>query len=88
MQKNNFQHHFGKHFKAELVSTDKIEINDKEKTVLLLQELGLLAKVSAPTKTTVARLLTDDTLGDDVKTRLQKLVRISKEIQLKIDPSL
>ena len=88
MQKNNFQHHFGKHFKAELASTDKIEITDKEKTVLLLQELGLLAKASAPTKTTIARLLTDDTLGDDVKTRLQKLVRITKEIQLKVAPSL
>ena len=88
MQKNNFQHHFGKHFKAELTSADKIEITDKEKTVLLLQELGLLAKVSAPTKTTIVRLLTDETLGADSKARLQKLVHIIQEIQLKIDPCL
>ncbi len=88
MEKNHFSRHFGKHFKAELTATDKVEITDTKKTVLLLQELGLLTKASAPTKTTIARLLTDDSVAADDKAKLQKLVHIVKESQLKIDPSL
>lgn len=86
-QKNKFERHFGKNFKAELVPAEQITIADTVKTVELLAKLGLLAKVSAPTKTTIARLLTDKTVSAQDKAQLQTLVQVLKTWRLNVEKS-
>ena len=87
MQKNHFERHFGKNFKAEIASADKIDITDTAQVVALLQRFNLLAKVSAPTKVTIARLLTDETVSAAAKAELKKWVRLTKELGLKVEKS-
>ena len=87
LQKNHFERHFGKNFKAEISSADKIDITDTAKVVALLQQFNLLVKVSAPTKITIARLLTDETVPAAAKAELKKWVRLTKELGLKVEKS-
>ena len=88
LQKNKFEKHFGKNFKAELVSDDKITLTDTAKVVALLQKLNLLNKTLAPTKTTIARLLSDDSVSPQDKAQLQKLVQIVKAWRVRVEKSL
>lgn len=88
LQKNKFEKHFGKNFKAELVSDDKITLTDPAKVVALLQKLNLLNKTLAPTKTTVARLLTDDSVSAQDKAQLQKLVQVVQAWRVRVEKSL
>ncbi len=88
LQKNKFERHFGKQYKAELVADDKITLTDPAKVVALLQKLNLLNKTLAPTKTTVARLLTDDSVSAQDKAQLQKLVQVLKAWRVRIEKSL
>ncbi len=88
LQKNKFERHFGKQYKAELVSDDKITLTDPAKVVALLQKLNLLNKTLAPTKTTVARLLTDDSVSPQDKAQLQKLVQVVKAWRVRVEKSL
>lgn len=88
LQKNKFERHFGKQYKAELVSDDKITLTDPAKVVALLQKLNLLTKTLAPTKTTIARLLTDDSVSPQDKAQLQKLVQVVKAWRVRVEKSL
>lgn len=88
LQKNKFERHFGKQYKAELVSDDKITLTDPAKVVALLQKLNLLTKTLAPTKTTIARLLTDDSVSPQDKAQLQKLVQVIKAWRVRVEKSL
>ncbi len=88
LQKNKFEKHFGKNFKAELVADDKITLTDPAKVVALLQKLNLLNKTLAPTKTTVARLLTDDSVSAQDKAQLQKLVQVVQAWRVRVEKSL
>ena len=88
LQKNKFEKHFGKNFKAELVADDKIILTDPAKVVALLQKLNLLNKTLAPTKTTVARLLTDDSVSAQDKAQLQKLVQVVQAWRVRVEKSL
>ncbi len=87
LQKNRFERHFGKNFKAELVPVEQITIADNAKMVALLVKLNLLAKASAPTKTTIARLLTDKTVSAQDKAQLQKMVQAVKTWRLNVEKS-
>ena len=85
MQKNNFERHFGKNYKAEIDSHEKIELTDNAQVVELLRTSGLLDKVLVPTKTTVVRLLNDDSVSVSDKKRLQTLMRRATEIHLLLE---
>ena len=88
MQKNNFTQHFGKNFKAALETVESVQIADNNQLAALLNESNLLAKASALTKTTVARLLTDETVPPKTKEQLKKLVTKKDTLRLKIEKSL
>ena len=88
MQKNKFARHFGKVFTAELTEEEKINLTDEEKVVALLEKLNLLNKVLAPTRTTVARLLDDDTVSAQDKAKLQVLVKKLKTPRLIVEKQL
>ncbi|MCQ2410917.1 MAG: PD-(D/E)XK nuclease family protein [Elusimicrobiaceae bacterium] len=85
MQQNKFERHFGSTFKAELNTCEKVELTDNAQVVELLTKLGLLDKVLVPTKTTVVRLLTDDTVSAKDKEQLRALVRRVQEVQLALE---
>ena len=87
LQKNNFERHFGKNFKAELVPEEQVTIADAAQVVALLSQLNLLAKASAPTKTTIARLLKDKTVSPQAKARLQALVQTVRKWRLNVEKS-
>lgn len=87
MQKNNFKRHFGKQFSAELVNGEQIQITDADKLAALLKKLGLMDKALALTKTTVARLLTDETVSPEAKKQLQAFIKKMSQVQLKIEKS-
>ncbi|MBR4682395.1 MAG: PD-(D/E)XK nuclease family protein [Elusimicrobiaceae bacterium] len=85
MKQNNFQRHFGSAYKAELNTAEKIELTDNNQVVELLSKLGLLSKVLVPTKTTVARLLTDEAVSAKDKEKLRALVQRVQEVQLALE---
>lgn len=85
MQQNHFDRHFGQHYKAELNTCDKIEIADNNQVMELLRKLNLLSKVLAPTKTTVARLLTDDSVSAADKKQLHALVQCIKQVRVSLE---
>ena len=87
MQKNNFEQHFGKNFKAELARVDTVSFTDDKQVVELLRTLGLLPKVLVPTKTTVLRLLADKNLSAQDKAKLQSLVKTIQELKLRVEKS-
>ncbi len=87
MQQNHFERHFGQFFEAELSAAEQIEIADVAQTIALIQELGLWDKVCAPTKTTIARLLTDETVSPQAKKQLQALVQKIKSWRLTVKKS-
>lgn len=87
MQKNKFSRHFGKQFKAELTPVETVEIADNAKLVALLQKLHLLEKVLAPTKTTIARLLSDPSVPEQAKAQLQTLLKRVEKPLLKVEKS-
>lgn len=87
LQKNKFERHYGKNFKAEIVPMEQITISDETQLVELLAKLNLLNKVSAPTKTTIAQLLTDPTVSAADKTKLQAFIRADKTWRLNVEKS-
>ena len=87
MQKNHFERHFGRVFQAEIKAVSQLQISDETKLVSLLEQVNLLQKVLAPTKTTLPRLLEDDTVPPHAKTKLRTLVQQIKEFHLRIEKS-
>lgn len=85
MQQNKFARHFGKNYRAELASCEKAELTDNNRVVELLRTRGLLNKVLVPTKTTVLRLLHDETVSAEDKKQLQALVRRVEQTQLTLE---
>ena len=85
MRKNNFERHFGKNYKAELSRVEKLEFTDKEKVVELLRTLKLLSKVLVPTQSTVAGLLTDDSVSAEAKIKLQAFARSTEDLHLNLE---
>lgn len=73
MEKLQFKQHFATHFHAELTSQKQVVFQDKEKTLDLLRRLHLLGKTLVPTQSTIAALLTDPTVPEEVKTQLRAL---------------
>lgn len=85
MEKNHFDRHFGKNYKAELVKTNRLEFADKQKTVELLKSLNLLVKTLVPTQSTVEALLTDPAVLPAQKDQIRALAKQQESVDLKLD---
>lgn len=82
MRQNNFERHFGKNYKAELSRIEKLEFTDKAKVVELLRTLKLLSKVLVPTQSTVAGLLSDESVPAEAKAKLQAFAAKTEDVKL------
>ncbi len=85
LEKNHFERHFGKHFKAELTNLEQTDFTDKQRVVNFLREKHLLSKVLAPTKSTVLQLLQDETVSPQIKTQLQSFIQRTKTVRLDVE---
>ncbi|MBR3632009.1 MAG: PD-(D/E)XK nuclease family protein [Elusimicrobiaceae bacterium] len=84
MEKLQFQQHFTTHFHAELARQKQLVFADKAKTIELLRRLHLLGKTLVPTQSTIAALLTDPTLSDEMKNELRALATEQENKELHI----
>lgn len=85
MREQNFERHFGKNYKAELSRIEKLEFTDKNKVVALLRTLNLLSKTLVPTYSTVAGLLTDSSVPEEAKARLQAFTVKAQDVKLNLE---
>lgn len=85
LEKNHFDRHFGKRYKAELLKTARWEFADKQKTVELLKTLRLLSKTLVPTQSTVEALLGDASVPSAQKDQIKALARRVETAELKLE---
>lgn len=70
MQQHGFTRHFGAHYQVELTHTAKTVFTKREEVLALLQKYHLLDKTRVPTQSTIAALLSDPTVPEEVKKQL------------------
>ena len=85
MRENRFTRHFGSHYKAEITQTEKTIFSDREKVLELLRKHQLLAKTLVPTQTTIAALLKDPSVPENVKKLLSALATVQPNTTLTVE---
>lgn len=81
----HFTQHFGSRYKAQLTTTQKTVFEDREKVLALLKKYHLLAKTLVPTQSTLAALLTDPGVAQEVKDELRALCVTHREEKLDVE---
>jgi len=84
MKQNNFSRHFGSSYQAGIEQEEKIQFTEPEKIVELLRKENLLQKVLVPTVSTVADLLNDPSVSEEVKQQIKNRIKRETSDVLKI----
>lgn len=85
MQDKKITKHFTKNYEIDLIKNSRTKITDNQKLLRLLKDLGLLEKTLVPTKTSVEKLLTDESVSERAKERIKKFLQTTKDIDLKCE---
>ena len=83
MKKEDINRHFGKEFEVSLLKEEKLDFQDRQKTVETLKEMNLLGKTLVPTLGKIKALLESDFIKPEEREALLKLARYSTEYELK-----
>ena len=85
MTMHKFTRHFGAQYKAEVIQQNKITFTDCEAVLALLRQSGFLSKTLVPTQSTIAALLTDPSVPQEVQKKLLSLAKSHLETILHVE---
>lgn len=82
MRDKGFVRHFGSKYQVNLEKLAKWQFADRDKLVGAIKELGYLQKILVPTKTTVEKLLEDESLPVQDRDKLRAFARKAEYFEL------